>query len=272
MSDLSSSLAAFKNQLRRNPGVAQKRVAIPTPVLAPVKRALPERPVAPAKKPKSDFTVPDPAANNSSAHLSTNLHLAVEYIKQSGQPVRVDKLQGYLSEVPNIYDKLLPLVKDIDRIKYDEDRDTLQYISYHNIKDADDLLRYLRSQSTFKGISVKELKDGWPGCLDAINELETQGKILVSRTKKENSPRLIWANVGSSLNEVDEEFVAMWNRIRLPEPDLIYQSLIDQGLKPTSMDPNVLKKKQQQPEKKQKKVRRGKITNTHMKGILKDYS
>ena len=52
----------------------------------------------------------------------------------------------------------------------------------------------------------------------------------------------------------------------------IVSEIIDQGLKPTGADPNLIKKQPQQKEKKQKKARRGKITNTHMKGILKDYS
>lgn len=71
---------------------------------------------------------------------------------------------------------------------------------------------------------------------------------------------------------IDDEFCDMWSNVKLPEPDSLYQALIDQGLKPTGADPQTIKKKPQQQEKKQKKARRGKVTNTHMKGILKDYS
>ncbi|KAF6069656.1 TFIIE beta subunit core domain family protein, partial [Candida albicans] len=154
---------------------------------------------------------------------------------------------------------LLPLLNEIDRVKYDESKGTLEYVSLHNIRSSDDLLEFLRRQTTFKGTSVKELKDGWAGCVAAIDELESQGKIL-------------WANNGGELGYIDTEFKDMWDQVKLPEPDVLYQKLLDQGLKPTGADPNLIKKQPQQKEKKQKKARRGKITNTHMKGILKDYS
>ena len=111
----------------------------------------------------------------------------------------------------------------------------------------------MRRQTTFKGTSVKELKDGWAGCVAAIDELESQGKILVLRNKKENAPRLVWANNGGELGYIDTEFKDMWDQVKLPEPDVLYQKLLDQGLKPTGADPNLIKKQPQQKEKKQKK-------------------
>jgi len=196
--------------------------------------------------------------------------LAVEYIKEQDQPVSIGKLQQTLSF--DVEHTLLPLLKEIDRVKYDENNRTLEYVSLHNIKTADDLLEFLRKQTTFKGISVKELKDGWAGCIRAIDDLEAEDKILVLRNKKENAPRLVWANAGGKVGAISDEFKKMWVDVKLPEPDVLYQSLIDQGLKPTGADPSLVNKIPQQQEKKQKKARRGKITNTHMKGILKDYS
>lgn len=237
-------------------------------------QAAPERPKRPNDQPDSVAqAIKRQKQENSSilgSHLSTRLHLAVEYIKQQDAPVPVSKLQGYLSF--EIGDTLLPLLKEIDRIKYDPVTNTLEYMSLHNIRTADDLLNFLRSQPTFKGTPVKELRDGWSGCLEAIASLEEDNKILVLRNKKENAPRLVWANLGGVIGTVDEEFVETWNKIRVPDRDSLYQALIDNSLKPTGADPHELKKKPQQQEKKQKKARRGKITNTHMKGILKDYS
>mgnify|MGYP001215979204 FL=1 len=206
----------------------------------------------------------------SGAHLSTRLHLAVEYIKQQDAPILVRKLEGYLSF--DITHTLLPLLKEIDRIKYDPATDSLEYMSLHNIRTSDDLLNFLRLQPTFKGTSVKDLRDGWSGCLEAITKLEEESKILVLRNKKENAPRLVWANLGGEIGNIDEEFVELWNRIKVPDRDNLYQVLVDNSLRPTGVDPHELKKKPQQQERKQKKARRGKITNTHMKGILKDYS
>lgn len=269
MSDLSSQLSAFKSRIRSGPSVAVRRAVTPKPVALPVsqpqKRANEVDSVAQAikRQRQSENSI-------SGSHLSTRLHLAVEYIKQQDAPVSVLKLQGYLSF--DIEDTLLPLLKGIDRIKYDPVANTLEYMSLHNISTEDDLLNFLRSQPTFKGTPVKELRDGWSGCLEAITNLEEENKILVLRNKKENAPRLVWANLGGDIGTVDDEFVDAWNKIRVPDRDSLYQALIDNSLKPTGADPHELKKKPQQQEKKQKKARRGKITNTHMKGILKDYS
>lgn len=202
-------------------------------------------------------------------HLLTRLHLAVEYIKQQDAAVPVKELEGYL--LFDISNTLLPLLREIDRIKYDPALDTLEYMALHNIRTSDDLLSFLRSQLTFKGTSVKELRDGWAGCLEAIATLEEENKILVLRNKKDNAPRLVWANLGGDIGAIDEDFVRLWGKIRVPDRDSLYQVLVDNSLKPTGADPHDMKKKPQQQERKTKKARRGKITNTHMKGILKDY-
>lgn len=288
MSDLSAQLSAFKNKIRSGPSVtvARRAVTPAKPINEPpknnntninnnnnanniyngngIKRPANDTVTEAIKKQKANM------GGMSGSHLSTQLHLAVEYIKQHDFPITVNKLQNYLSF--DITTTLLPLLKEIDRIKFNPDDNTLQYVSLHNIRSSDDLLNFLRSQPTFKGIPVKDLKDGWAGCLPAINELEEQNKILVLRNKKENTPRLVWANLGGEMGLIDDEFCSMWSTVKLPDPDNLYQALIDQGLKPTGADPQSIKKKPQQQEKKQKKARRGKVTNTHMKGILKDYS
>lgn len=267
MSDLSSQLSAFKSKIRSGPSVAVRRAVTPKPATEEnnVKSEPRKRP---AEEAPSKMLSKRPAVSGS--HLSTRLHLAVEYIKLQDTPVAVSQLESYLTS--DVTRTLLPLLKEIDRIKYDPLTDSLEYMSLHDIRSADDLLNFLRLQPTFKGTSVKELRDGWSGCLDAITKLEDDGKILVLRNKKENAARLVWANLGGEIGTIDEEFVDMWNKIKVPDSDNLYQALVNQLLKPTGADPNIIKKKPQQQEKKQKKARRGKITNTHMKGILKDYS
>lgn len=279
MSDLLSQLLAFKSRIRSGPSVAVRRAVTPKPLnqdtpLAPPtpqtngssgngRKRLAEDSFQSMKKHRLNISM-------SGSHLSTRLHLAVEYIKQQDKPVAIDKLESYLGT--DVTEALLPLLKEIDRIKYDPATGTLEYMSLHNIRTADDLLDFLRLQPTFKGTLVKELRDGWSGCMEAIQTLEESNRILVLRNKKENSPRLVWANLGGEIGTLDDEFVEMWNKIKIPEPENLYQALVDQSLKPTGADPNIVTKKPKREEKKQKKARRGKITNTHMKGILKDYS
>ena len=130
----------------------------------------------------------------------------------------------------------------------------------------------LQGQRTAKGINVKELKDGWPGCLDAIDSLEAEGRILVTRHKKDQSPKMVWANDPSLLHIVDNEFKELWHRIVVPQSTAdLRKSLIEYGLTPTSVVKTPVPVKQK--EKKRKGARRGgKTTNTHMLGVLQDYS
>lgn len=266
MSDLSAQLSAFKSRIKSGSSVQQARTAMKPSVPAKVAAALP-----PQKRHRDTVNeaIKRQKNANKDTHVSTQLLLAVECIKGHSTAMSVAELQRQLLfDVSN----LLPILKEIDNIKYDAEKNTLEYVSLHNIRSPDDLLVYLRAQPTFKGVKVALLKDGWHGCMDAIKELEAENRILVLRNKKENAPRLIWANLGGPLDMVDDEFKDMWAAVKVPDGDNLYQALIDQSLKPTGADPLLVKKQVRKEEKKQKKARRGKITNTHMKGILKDYS
>jgi transcription initiation factor TFIIE subunit beta len=152
---------------------------------------------------------------------------------------------------------------------------TAQYVSVYDIYTPEELLKFLRAQKSFQGVPVRALKDGWSGCLDAIEQLEKSGKLLVLRTKKENAPRLIWANVGGPVGGIDDKFLDLWKHTKVPSASELPAALERARLKPTSVDPATVKHQSSNKkgeEKKQKKPRRSKITNTHLgRGILKDY-
>lgn len=44
------------------------------------------------------------------------------------------------------------------------------------------------------GVSIKLLKDSWKGSVDAIVELEEQGKVIVIRAGKDNQPKFVFWN------------------------------------------------------------------------------
>lgn len=44
------------------------------------------------------------------------------------------------------------------------------------------------------GVSIKVLKESWKGSLDAVLELEEQGKVLVIRAGKDNNPKFVFWN------------------------------------------------------------------------------
>ncbi|CAR27594.1 hypothetical protein ZYGR_0N00760 [Zygosaccharomyces rouxii] len=206
----------------------------------------------------------------SKSHDSSKLLWATEYIQKKGKPVQLNELMDYLSIRKD--DKILELLKKLDKIGYDPKKATFKYISTYDVHSAQELLNLLRSQVTFKGISCKELKDGWPQCDETINELEEDSKILVLRTKKDRTPRYVWYNNGPELDRIGEDFVLMWENVQLPQFAELPRKLQDLGLKPASVDPATVKRQTTRVEVKKKRQRRGKITNTHMAGVLKDYS
>lgn len=144
-----------------------------------------------------------------------------------------------------------------------------------NVKDATSLLAYLQRKTDASGVSVKDLKDGWPECEDTLASLERDHKILVVRTKKDNFPRYVWADDASLHHHVQPEFQVMWQRVALPSLDDMHRKLVAVGQKPTSEDPLKIAQAAGSKPKAQKKragKRIGKATNVHMAHLMQDYS
>ena len=77
-----------------------------------------------------------------------------------------------------------------------------------------------------------------------------------------------------SLNSVIEpEFRDIWHRIKLPDAEKLQEELRKAEILPTNKLAAPAKARPQVQQKKAKKARRsGKVTNSHMAGILRDYS
>ncbi|KAL2150739.1 hypothetical protein VTH82DRAFT_7302 [Thermothelomyces myriococcoides] len=143
-----------------------------------------------------------------------------------------------------------------------------------NVKSKTQLLAYLQKKTDASGVSVKDLKDGWPDCEAAINELEAEHKLLVVRAKKDGAARMVWLDDPSLFHEVDPQLKLLWTRVELPSVENIVQKLLAAQQKPASEDPRVKAAQAPKAEKKKKKAQRrtGKSTNVHMEHLLKDYS
>ncbi len=143
-----------------------------------------------------------------------------------------------------------------------------------NVKTKTQLLAHLQRKTDASGVSVKDLKDGWPDCEGAINELEKEHKLLVVRAKKDGAARMVWMDDPSLFHEVDPQLKIMWSRTDVPSVENIVPRLLAAQLKPASEDPRVKASQAPKVEKKKKKAQRrtGKSTNTHMEHLLKDYS
>lgn len=204
-------------------------------------------------------------------HILTQVHHAVQFLKSKESPQTTAQIAGYLSI--SITPTLLDILKRNERITYDAVNNTFEFKPIHNIRSAQALLSFLQLQTTAQGLSVKELKDGWSAAVDTIADLEDRGEILVTRTKKDNQPRMVWINDRSLDVEVEDEFKDLWHKVVIPPLAELPGELEKAGLKPTSVDPATIKKDVKanvQKGRKRAVNRRVKISNTHMAGILKD--
>ena len=209
----------------------------------------------------------------------TQITYAVEYLKTKGIPQTLNDLLSYLSvqhKEDQYKNSIAAILQRHDKVDFERKgagaESTYSFRPVHNIRSADRLLGHLQSQRTFQGLSARELRDGWPQAEDAIDELEQQGKLLVTRNRKDNHAKMVWPNDPSLKFGVDDEFQNIWHKIKLPPPDALADELKREGLTPANKKGSK-KAMMKTPEKKTKKPRKGgRTTNTHMAGVLRDYS
>jgi transcription initiation factor TFIIE subunit beta len=140
------------------------------------------------------------------------------------------------------------------------------------------------------GVSVKVLKESWKGSLDAILELEEQGKLLVIRAGKDNNPKFVFWNTVTpeqvEEQQIDQgalscvislyekpvslfrsEFKDMWHKQAVPEDADVLRALDSEGLAPTISTTIAAKPQPKKKARKATKSRPTRITNTHIQGV-----
>lgn len=211
----------------------------------------------------------------------TQVVFAIEYLKNKAAPLKYSDIQSYLSLQQQGHDSgyvyaLKRILQGHEKVEYDPSgangEGTYRFRPPHNIRSAEQLLQKLQSQTTAQGMSVRELREGWPNVVETINKLEKEGKLLVTRNKKDDVPKMVWANDPSLIQHFDDEFRQIWEKIKIPDAQTVREELEKAGITPTSKN-KIVNQKPKIEQKKVKKARRsGKTTNTHMAGILRDYS
>ena len=223
------------------------------------------------------------------AEVKTQMTFAVDYLKKKGEPKTVVEIIEHLSLQGQTEEHKKELTEGLrrhPRVDWRPDAkagsQSWQSGAYSHrpiipyVKDATSLIAYLQSRTDASGVSVKDLKDGWPDCEPTLTALQAQHRVLVVRTKKDNLPRQVWADDPSLHYPVQPEFRQMWARVPLPSLDDMHRKLVSVGQKPTSEDPrkanaaNAANKPKQQ--KKRAGNRVGKATNVHMAHLMQDYS
>jgi transcription initiation factor TFIIE subunit beta len=289
-----SDLASSSTKLANKRTAAAPRTAAPSPAPSVASQPPPPPPsslsttaAASERKRKrpdaaANVVYSQPADTGTGRNIMTQVSYAVDYLKSKDAPQNLAQIVSYLSlHSDDSRQTIAHILKQHERVEHIADKasrrwdaGTYRFRPLHDIRSADDLLRFLQKRATAQGLSVKELKDGWPGAEEAIDLLEKRNQILVTRNKKDNHAKMVWANDASLMQKVDPQFQTLWFKATLPSKEDLPRELDKLGLKPTSTDPSTrvvapLATKQ----KKQKKPRKGgRTTNTHMTDILRDYS
>jgi len=238
------------------------------------------------KREPANVVYSQPADTGLGTDEFTQVTYVVEFLKRKGEAQTYQDIVGYLS-IANFAEatkkKIASILKQHPRVRWIADPDpkekswdsgTYLHRPSIDVHTKKDLIRYLQVKPNAEGVPVKDLKDGWQDCEEAINELEAEHKILVTRTKKDNHARMVWGDDASLHHKIDTEFTIMWQKVELPSVDDLVRKLLDAGQKPASEDPSKRIKAPPKPKEKKKKAPRkgGRTTNTHMAHLLKDFS
>lgn len=283
MPGLEGALAKFKKEqadaTSRN--ITHSRPASATPARVPTPQPAIKRSHESAflDLPSSSAIVPPQSAGH---ELLTNVNFARKYLKEKlPAALPFQEIIRHLS-LPVDAEKNIPHIKQaleqdervevIRRGTSGNDNDLFKYRPKVPVTNAEELKDYLAGRDSASGILVSDLKDGWPDCVPAINKLEKESAVLVIRQKKENMPKLVFADSPSNHIHVDNDFRDFWFKTKLPTTEgEIRMELEKAGITPTSQVKEVKKVDNKKKERKKGRRQGGKITNTHLQGMLKDY-
>jgi transcription initiation factor TFIIE subunit beta len=274
-----SSVAAASTKIANKRDVSGSYKPTPSPAPAQTTAASSKNDLK-RKRPESSQEVwSQPAQTGTGQEISTQILYAVNYLKDKGTPQKLSDLLSYLSlqHQKDQYKRTVEsILKEHEKVEYDptgfNGKGSFSFRPIHNIRSGEQLLGYLQSQTTAQGLSVRELRDGWPGAEDAIMELEKEGKLLVIKNNKDQRARFVWLNDPTLRVTMDKEFKDIWDSIRLPEAGALADELERAGLVPTNKSRGVKVKSTMKEKPKKRPRKTGKTTNVHMIGVLRDYS
>ncbi|KAK0385159.1 hypothetical protein NLU13_7637 [Sarocladium strictum] len=285
LASAASKLSNPSTKSSAKPSAATTKLAPPSP--SPSAPSEANTPSAKRKREAApDVPFSQPSLTGYGQDLKTNMAFAVDYLKQKRQPKTIADIIDHLSLRVSDHHKreLTEGLRRHPRVDWRPDptlaEQTWQTGLYSHrpiipgVKDPVSLLAHLQRKTDASGVSVKDLKDGWPDCEPTLAEMEKEHKILVVRTKKDNTARYVWADDPSLHHHVEDEFTTLWERMKLPPVEEMHGRLVKVGQKPTGDDPKKIIAQATKPKQQKKRAgkRIGKATNVHMQHLMQDYS
>lgn len=270
-------MQSFKKSFKANADIAVKRAgqAVPVKESSTVTGTISNNTKASfgtdSKKRKKSTVYSQPANTGTGHHAMSQLYTVIQFLKDSDNPQSVVSIASRtkvdITKNQALWDKLI----NNDKIEYDAANKTFAYKPTYQIRSKEDLLTLLISKKNEGGMDYKDLKDSYSKLSSAVEELASEGQILVVRNKDGN-PRVLFHNNAQFNTTIDPEFKKMWAEIHIPDETDLPKALEQAGLK--TME--VFEKKitsESKPKRSKTRNKRIKITNTHLSHIdlSKDY-
>ncbi|CDO70440.1 hypothetical protein BN946_scf184999.g81 [Trametes cinnabarina] len=224
-----------------------------------------------------DIVYSQPADTGTGTNVNTQLVYLVNHLKHNGNPMRLQDL-AILTNTPVDTDRvLLEKFRAHDRVVHDPKTDLYSYRHDFNVRNKAALLTEIQRQTRKgSGLSVRTLKESWKEAPQAIEELEKEGEVYVTRTLKDGQMRMVFWNEVKPTEEqggmpVEKaEFHDLWHELEVPNDVDLLKALASEGLQATaSAAPAIkhggVKKKGKKSAPRHRQVR---ITNTHLKGTI----
>lgn len=280
MSALARDAAAFKTSLARQDYTSWHSNPKPAVLASAGSSQSPEPPAGKKhKKPKANVVYSQPADTGTGSNLNTQLVYAVDHLKQSGNPMRLQDI-AIITNTP--LDKnagLLERFKSHDRVIYDPKTDLYSYRHDFQFRSKAALLTEIqRHTRKGGGLSVRALRESWKEAPLAIEELEKSGDVLVTRTTKDQQMRMVFFNEikpleGTGGMPLESEFQELWHKLKVPPEADLLRSLAQEGLQATSAEAVVAKAPggKKKGKKSAPRQRPMKLSNTHLKQSI-DFS
>jgi transcription initiation factor TFIIE subunit beta len=210
-------------------------------------------------------------------NVNTQLVYAVDHLKSTPNPMRLQDIAIVTNTPLDTDPVLLEKFRSHDRIQYDPKTDLYSYRHDFNFRNKAALLTEIQRQTRKGGgIPVRALKESWKEAPQAIEELEKEGEVLVTRTIKDGQLRMVFWNEikpgeESGGTQVEKEFLDLWHQLKVPNDVDLLKALASEGLQATAAEapvpkaPSNTKKKGKRSAPRQRQV---KITNVHLKGEI----
>ncbi|QRV81881.1 transcription initiation factor IIE subunit beta [Ceratobasidium sp. AG-Ba] len=234
----------------------------------------------PKKRVKTTEVFSQPKDTGTGTQKGTQLSYLISALKEKKGPIRLEELGAHAGVPDAEHDPVLvKALNEHERVAFDTKMKLYSWRPDFQVKDKQTVLAEItRNARGGAGVSIKQLRESWAGSPQAVEELEKEGLVLVTRSARDDHMKMVFRNdltPEQGGKKVDEEFCKLWHSLVVPTEAEMLKSLESEGLQITTAESsaktgNGQKKKGKKTSNRQRPI---KFTNTHLRDvdISKDY-